>query len=577
MEFIRISITYEMGGYLRKDLTFIWHKLHRITQRIFSGNMIIFWMMLASISPMLLSVYFSYNFYKKSLNETIRHNINISLIRKIAMIDTYISERKLDIVQLVKLPSLLQLIKESESHINSEINQTPLGKSLDGYLKDVASKIGINNFYLVGLDETLLFSMNTTEYPIGQKILAPGTKQTRLYQAFIGAKILQIPYLLSYFKKDSNHIYLSNIVVDEGRVKAVLIASLDINAIQQVIDRVLGFAKSETTFLATFINKKPSIVMQSNLSMNFITENPKVLNYLARSISGDAEYPIWIQEGKKSFLIVSRYVSALNMGMLIGYDETEIYSQIYRLKLSMLLLIVISLLIIFTLVYWISNALRKINKKNENLLTSILPGFVIDELNEKKQFAARNIDHVSIIFMDIANFTPFAASASPEHVINSLDNLFSIFDALCDEYQLEKIKTIGDAHMSTAGLIYYQENHANLAVDMALDALLAIKHYNLDHNTDFSLRIGIDSGQITSGIIGKRKPNYDIWGNAVNCASRMESTAPLNQIQITEATYAALINPQAYTITKRSQVMIKGIGIIDTYLVSSHTSSSTTG
>ncbi len=149
-----------------------------------------------------------------------------------------------------------------------------------------------------------------------------------------------------------------------------------------------------------------------------------------------------------------------------------------------------------------------------------------------------------------------------------LDALFSIFDNLSDKYQLEKIKTIGDSYMAASGLIVPQDDHASRAVNLGLDAIEAVHQYNLTSHTDFAIRVGIDSGNVIAGIIGKKKFSYDLWGNSVNCASRMESTGLPNELQISAQTYSALLNKEEYRFTLRKNVMVKGLGEMDTYLVS---------
>jgi adenylate cyclase len=253
--------------------------------------------------------------------------------------------------------------------------------------------------------------------------------------------------------------------------------------------------------------------------------------------------------------------------MVIQYDKAEIFQKLRWLKINIIVMSGISLLMVMWAVIWLARSLWREHMKSEALLENTLPKFVIEELEEKKQFVAREISNTSIIFIDIVEFTSFTLSKPPEMVVATLDDLFSIIDALCANYQIEKIKTIGDAHMSVAGLISPQDDHATRAVNMALDVVLAIQHYNLDHRTDFAVKIGIDSGDIVAGIIGKQKFSYDVWGNAVNRASRMEAMGKENMIHISSATYDALINKESYNIIPQTHVTLKGIGEVDTYLV----------
>ena len=256
------------------------------------------------------------------------------------------------------------------------------------------------------------------------------------------------------------------------------------------------------------------------------------------------------------------------MGIVIAYDKSDVYQKIHWLQVNMVVITLIDLLIVIMIVSWIAGSLREAQRKSERLLENILPKFVVDELKEKKQFSARLVSDTSVLFMDFHNFTPFCSSKTPEEVIVILDALFSMFDTLSDKYQLEKIKTIGDAYMAVAGLIVAQDDHASRAIHMALDAIEAVKEYNQKHGTNFAIRAGIDSGNVITGIVGKKKFSYDLWGDAVNCASRMESTGLPNEIQISENTYKALSDKKPYVFKQRQRIDVKGFGIMDTYLVS---------
>jgi class 3 adenylate cyclase len=539
----------------------IWHKLQKIMKFAFSGNMLIAWMMLASILPMLLVVYFLYTYAKTTLLQTIDRDISVAMKEKVGLFDNYIAERKLDLIQLARLPSLLNYVEKATTTGHNPMDED----LLRGYLKYITPKLGIDNIYMIDLEGKIIFALNPSDYNAGT-VLTDKPPKSALYDAFIGAKIMQISFVQCEISKDHTDIYLSGIVIGDGKMKAVLVTHLSLSAIQRMINKSVGFSKSESTFLGAMIDGKPTIVMQSNIAEE-VPLDETALNYLSYSIRGGTGYPNWDKKNN-SLVIASDYVPQLNMGLLLRYDETEIYEKAAWYRVRVLFLTGISVFIVFIIVFWVSRSLRHVMRKNETLLASILPQFVIEELNEKKRFAARNIDMVSVIFIDIVNFTSYASTLAPADVVETLDNIFSLLDSLCDKYQLEKIKTIGDAHMSVSGLIQFQTDHAERAIDMALEAIISVKHYNLDHGSDFSLRVGIDSGTITAGITGRKKPSYDIWGHVVNRASRMESTGLPNQVQITEATYSAIVHPEAYKITKRTGVSIKGLGEMDTYLVS---------
>jgi class 3 adenylate cyclase len=208
-------------------------------------------------------------------------------------------------------------------------------------------------------------------------------------------------------------------------------------------------------------------------------------------------------------------------------------------------------------------ALRLEQQKSEQLLLNILPRAVVDKLKQLEGSLAERFDDVTILFADIVNFTPLAAQISPLELVNWLNQIFSAFDRLAEQYQLEKIKTIGDAYMVVGGLPLPRPDHAEAIMEMALAMQEAATHITRNDGQKFQLRIGINTGPVVAGVIGIKKFSYDLWGDAVNIASRMESQGVPGKIQITEATYQRLRH--RYTFEEVGQVMVKGHGYLTTY------------
>ncbi|PZV16809.1 MAG: adenylate/guanylate cyclase domain-containing response regulator [Leptolyngbya sp.] len=208
-------------------------------------------------------------------------------------------------------------------------------------------------------------------------------------------------------------------------------------------------------------------------------------------------------------------------------------------------------------------ALRQEQQKSEQLLLNILPRAVVDKLKQLEGSLAERFDNVTILFADIVNFTPLAAQISPLELVNWLNQIFSAFDRLAEQYQLEKIKTIGDAYMVVGGLPLPREDHAEAVMEMALAMQEAATRIVRKDGQEFQLRIGINTGQVVAGVIGIKKFSYDLWGDAVNIASRMESQGAPGKIQITEATYERL--KHRYAFEDVGQVMVKGHGYLTTY------------
>ena len=181
------------------------------------------------------------------------------------------------------------------------------------------------------------------------------------------------------------------------------------------------------------------------------------------------------------------------------------------------------------------------------------------------QTCALPIYAVSVMFADIAGFTALSSRTSPEALVTMLNELFSLFDGLAEQHGLEKIKTIGDAYMVASGLPEPRTDHAPAMAEMALDMQARIGELSQLLGVDLALRIGIDSGPVTAGVIGRHKFTYDLWGDTVNTASRMESHGVAGRIQVSEATFRKLRG--TYEFEARGEIDIKGKGRLLAYLL----------
>ncbi|MDF0551576.1 adenylate/guanylate cyclase domain-containing protein [Kamptonema sp. UHCC 0994] len=204
-------------------------------------------------------------------------------------------------------------------------------------------------------------------------------------------------------------------------------------------------------------------------------------------------------------------------------------------------------------------------EKSERLLLNVLPKAIADRLKREPGTIADSFENVTVLFADIAGFTKLSSHISPTELVKLLNEIFSSFDFLAMQHGLEKIKTIGDAYMVVGGLPNPRKDHAEAIANMALDMQQAIVRFNEKHNDAFSIRIGINTGSVVAGVIGTKKFIYDLWGDTVNIASRMESHGVVGGIQIAEATYQYLRDK--YWIEKRGLIEIKGKGEMVTYLI----------
>jgi adenylate cyclase len=211
-------------------------------------------------------------------------------------------------------------------------------------------------------------------------------------------------------------------------------------------------------------------------------------------------------------------------------------------------------------------ALRQEQEKAENLLLNILPRSIADKLKAESQPIADHFASASILFADVADFTPWSERLPPAEVVGYLDHLFSHFDELAERYGLEKIKTIGDCYMVAAGVPTPRPDHARALALMGLDMLDAMREHEVFGHLGLELRVGINSGPVVAGVIGRKRFLYDLWGDAVNTASRMESHGTPGRIQITRATYELLADE--FECEPRGTIAIKGKGEIEAwYLV----------
>jgi adenylate cyclase len=211
-------------------------------------------------------------------------------------------------------------------------------------------------------------------------------------------------------------------------------------------------------------------------------------------------------------------------------------------------------------------ALRVEQAKAENLLLNILPSSIADKLKAQTQPIADQFVSASILFADVVDFTPWSERLQPAEVVGYLDHLFSHFDDLAERYGLEKIKTIGDCYMAAAGVPTPRPDHARALALMALDMLEAMRSDDGVGQLGLELRVGINSGPVVAGVIGRKRFLYDLWGDAVNTASRMESHGTPGKIQITRATYELLADE--FDCEPRGPIAVKGKGEIEAwYLV----------
>ena len=220
-------------------------------------------------------------------------------------------------------------------------------------------------------------------------------------------------------------------------------------------------------------------------------------------------------------------------------------------------------------------------KVSERLLLNVLPRPIAERLKKQSDFTADTLldvmddrflpliadsfPDVTVMFSDIVGFTDFSTGVTPERLVILLNEIFTDFDNIADYRGLEKIKTIGDAYMAVAGVPVPVVDHVGRAAHMALDMMDALGAFNQRNGYSLQMRIGVHSGAVVAGVIGKRKFIYDLWGDTVNIASQMESRGVAGRIQVTDATRQRLGDP--FTLVERGAVAVKGQGELRTWFL----------
>ena len=220
--------------------------------------------------------------------------------------------------------------------------------------------------------------------------------------------------------------------------------------------------------------------------------------------------------------------------------------------------------ITFGLLYYFVGRRNFFQQRSEMLLLNILPREISEALKADQRTIAAQYDAASMLFADVVEFTPLAATMTPMHLVDLLNEVFQCFDGLVEKYDLEKIKTIGDCYMVASGVPRSRPDHASALVNLALDMQAAVAQRQFG-GRQLSFRIGINSGPVVAGVIGRKKFIYDLWGEAVNLASRMESHGRSRSIQIARTTYALI--KDEFDCEARGTIEVKGAGQMEIWHV----------
>lgn len=256
--------------------------------------------------------------------------------------------------------------------------------------------------------------------------------------------------------------------------------------------------------------------------------------------------------------------------------EKELYrsTRTRNILIGLAILAILFVIGLFTRVRFIRKAKAQIENEKEateNLLLNILPAEIAKELKEKGEAEARDFKDVSILFTDFKEFTQLAEKMSAKNLVREINYIFKHFDRICEKYKIEKIKTIGDSYMAAGGLpVSYPESTQNTVM-----AAIEMAQFVTDRKTErlgkgiipFEMRVGIHTGNVVAGIVGIKKFQYDIWGDTVNIASRVESSGEVGKVNISLSTYEKIKSKPKFTFLEREMIDVKGKGELKMFFV----------
>jgi adenylate cyclase len=319
----------------------------------------------------------------------------------------------------------------------------------------------------------------------------------------------------------------------------------------------------------------------------FLTLSPMIASLLIVIILGgmmrSAMHPVWglltplgalvVYGPKTARRYFAAYVVVLGLGTFLSYNTTDPINVLDPRGISALMglnIIGVSAFAFGILHYFVRERdlalglVRSERERSEALLLNILPKDIVSILKRESRTIADHFEGASILFADVVDFTPMSEKMSPTELVDLLNEVFSYFDDLVEKYDVEKIKTIGDCYMVAAGVPRPRPDHAHVLARLALEMRQFVNQRTFGEHK-VSLRIGINSGPVVAGVIGRKKFIYDLWGDAVNTASRMESHGSNGTIQITRATYELI--KADFVCEPRGMVYVKGKGEMEAWQI----------
>lgn len=400
---------------------------------------------------------------------------------------------------------------------------------------------GLNNIYSKDLGKALL---KTERYFILGKI-------TYFFAIAVHTSWLFLFYFLGFEKMANFNIFsiltfILCLYLNKERkfLLAISIATIEILLHQILAVNFLGLSTGFQNYLFALIFL-PFLTDKENLSIKFVLSISIIITYMYLDFYFKMAAPIYLVEEN----------------IALYFNEINIF---------------FSLSLICVWAYYFNNsvnvaeeALEKEQEKAENLLHNILPIPIAAQLKEGKTSIAEGFDVVTVLFLDIVGFTQLSSTKTPNELVDILNKIFSQIDDLCEKYKLEKIKTIGDSYMVASGIPEFHSEHAIQMADFSLELQKVFLDINKELGTSLQIRTGINSGPVVAGVIGKKKFIYDLWGDAVNVASRMESHGVIGKVQVSDSTYQLLKNQ--FVLSDNGEKEVKGKGLMKTYILEGRT------
>ena len=267
--------------------------------------------------------------------------------------------------------------------------------------------------------------------------------------------------------------------------------------------------------------------------------------------------------GRRALFWLAAFLASLILSVIIPNWVEPLYSWPDPEALGLFNFVGIAAFI-FTVIAYSLRQRDRFQRQSDDLLHNILPNEVVVRLKQSSAMIADQFDEVSVLFADVVDFTPMSASMAPAELVGLLDDIFGVFDDFVTERGLEKIKTIGDEYMVAAGVPTPRDDHAHVIADLAVSMRDHVAEHEFAGHS-IRLRIGIHSGPVVAGIIGHRKFSYDLWGDTVNTASRMESHGIAGEIQISSATHRLIMD--RFACERRGTISVKGKGEVETWFL----------